>query len=86
MTTERDLQNQFAYARKQGLALGLEEGRAKGLAEGRAEGRATGIKEGREEERMIVASRMLKAGMDILQIAELTKLDVDYIKALQDKA
>lgn len=86
MTTERDLQNQFAYARQEGLALGLEEGRAKGLAEGRAEGRATGIKEGREEERMIVASRMLKAGMDILQIAELTKLDVDYIKALQDKA
>lgn len=31
MTTERDLINQFAYARKEGLSLGLEEGRAEGI-------------------------------------------------------
>ena len=30
MTTERDLKNQFDYARKEGHALGLEEGRVAG--------------------------------------------------------
>ena len=33
MNTERDLRNQFAYARKEGLAEGLAEGRAEGRAE-----------------------------------------------------
>ena len=33
MTTERDLRNQMAYAKKEAIA----EGRAEGLAEGRAE-------------------------------------------------
>ena len=37
MTTERDLINQFAYARKEGLALGLEEGRAEGIVESKTE-------------------------------------------------
>ena len=51
MTTERDLRNQLAYARK----------------EGRAE----------------VADKMLKAGMDIQQIAELTQLSVEEVEALK---
>lgn len=38
MTTERDLKNQFDYARKEGHAIGMEEGRAEGRAEGRMEG------------------------------------------------
>ena len=33
MTTERDLKNQFAYARKEGFAVGREEGREEGRAE-----------------------------------------------------
>ena len=33
MTTERDLKNQFAYARKEGFAVGREEGRAEGREE-----------------------------------------------------
>lgn len=60
MTTERDLRNQFAYARKEGHALGRAEGRAE------------------------VAHRMLKAGMDIQQIAEFTQLSIEEIEALQD--
>ena len=72
MTTERDLRNQFAYARKEGHALGRAEGHAEGRAEGHAEGRAE------------VAHRMLKAGMDIQQIAEFTQLSIEEIKALQD--
>ena len=37
MTTERDIRNQIAYSREEGLAEGLEKGRAEGLAEGKAE-------------------------------------------------
>ena len=44
MTTERDLKNQFEYARKEGRALGREEGKAEGRVEGRAEGRAETIR------------------------------------------
>lgn len=32
MTTERDLKNQFDYARKEGHAIGMEEGRVEGRA------------------------------------------------------
>jgi len=71
MTTERDLRNQFAYARKEGLALGLEEGRAEGRAEGKAEGKAE------------VATRMLDAGMEVSLIAQLTQLSVEEIEALK---
>ena len=40
MTTERDIRNQIAYSREEGLAEGLEKGRAEGKAEGLAEGKA----------------------------------------------
>lgn len=71
MTTERDLRNQMAYARKEAVAEGLAEGREKGLAEGRAEG----VKE--------VAARMLAMGMTIEQVAQATLLDVYEIEALR---
>ena len=34
MTTERDLKNQFDYARKEGHAIGIEEGRVEGRMQG----------------------------------------------------
>lgn len=34
MTTERDLKNQFDYARKEGHAIGMEEGRVEGRMQG----------------------------------------------------
>lgn len=33
MTTDRDIRNQIAYSREEGLAEGLEKGRAEGKAE-----------------------------------------------------
>ena len=35
MTTERDIRNQIAYSREEGLAEGIEKGRAEGKAEKR---------------------------------------------------
>ena len=51
MTTERDLRNQMAYARKEAIEEGHAEGLAKGLAEGLAEGLEKGLAEGRAEGR-----------------------------------
>ena len=78
MTTERDLKNQFDYARKEGLSIGLAEGRAEGLAEGRAEGRA----EGDQDRAIKVAKGMLADGIPIDKISKYTELSVDQIEAL----
>lgn len=77
MTTERDLKNQFDYARKEGLALGIEEGRKEGREEGREEGRKEGReegrkegqKEGREEGQKETIRKMLAAGIPAETIA-----------------
>ena len=80
MTTERDLRNQMAYARKEAIAEGLAEGRERGLAEGRAEGLAEGLAEGRAEGRAEglaeAAKRMLAAGMSLAEGAEILKIDI----------
>ena len=78
MTTERDLKNQFDYARKEGLTLGLEEGRAEGRAKGRAEGRAEGLKEARLED----AKNFKRLGVDINIISQATGLAIDVIEGL----
>ena len=71
MTTERDLRNQMAYARK----VAIEEGRAEGRAEGRMEGRM----EGREEERAKLLKNLLDSGMSAAEIARVTKIDVQEV-------
>ena len=68
MTTERDLRNQMAYAKKEAIEEGLAEGRAQGLAEGRAEGRA----EGQKEKSIEIARKLLAAGYPKDEVLELT--------------
>ena len=75
MTTERDLRNQMAYARK----VAVEEG----LAEGRAEGRAEGLAEGRAEANLEAALKFRNLGVAVEIIAEATGLSVEEIKQLQ---
>ena len=82
MTTERDLRNQMAYAKKEAI----EEGRAEGLAEGRAAGRAEGRAEGKEigerAKALEIAKNMLEAGFDVVQISGLTGLNIEEVNAL----
>lgn len=66
MTTERDLKNQFDYARKEGLSIGRAEGRA----------------EGDHDRAIKVAKEMLADGMPVDKISKYTELSVDQIKAL----
>lgn len=61
MTTERDLRNQIAYARKEAI----EEGHAEGRAEGRAEERADNIR------------KMLAAGIPASTIADALGITVE---------
>ncbi len=53
-------------------------GREEGLAEGRAEGRAEGMKENNRD----IARKMLSRGMCVEDIADITGLSVDELKAL----
>ena len=86
MTTERDLKNQFAYARKEGRALGIAEGRAEGRAlgieEGRAEGRAEGLAEGRKEERILLATKMKAEGLALEVVSRVTGLSQEECASL----
>lgn len=66
MTTERDLRNQMAYARK----VAIEEGHAEGRAEGRA------------EEQRVIAKRFLQMGLTIEQVMQGTGLTKEQIEEL----
>ena len=74
MTTERDLRNQMAYARKEAIAEGLAEGRERGLAEGRAEGRAEGLAE--------AVKKMIAAGIEREDVADIMSLSLAEVDAM----
>ena len=66
MTTERDLRNQMAYARKEAIAEGLAEGRAEGIIEAKIQ----------------IARNMRSMDLDIKMIAEATGLAIEEIEKL----
>jgi len=82
MTTERDLRNQMAYARKEAIAEGLAEGRERGLAEGRERGLAEGRAEGRAEGITEAVRKMVKSGMTREAVAEVLQLQITEIDAM----
>ena len=55
---------------------------AKGRRDGKKEGKIIGIEEGRKNEKVQIAKNMLKRGMDIETIAEITGLSEEKIKKL----
>jgi predicted transposase YdaD len=89
------LEEGIARGRAEGLAEGMEKGKAEGLAEGMikgkaegiAEGKAEGIAEGRaqgiKETQLNTARKMLKLGMTIEEITEITGLTKEEIGNLQ---
>ena len=78
MTTERDLRNQMAWARKEPIEEGLAEGREKGLAEGREKGLAEGRAEGRAE---VIRSMHLR-GLSLEEISRLVGIGLEEIKTM----
>jgi len=53
------------------------------LEEGKAEGEAKGKTEGKAETTRLFALKLLRIGMSLQQIAELTELSLQQIQALQ---
>ena len=78
MTTERDLRNQMAWARKEAIEEGLAEGLSKGLAEGIAKG----IAKGSLSKSLEIAGKMKELGVDISIIVQASGLSEEQILAL----
>ena len=77
----------LAEGKAEGLAEGMEKGKAEGIAEGMIKGKAEGIAEGMEkglaqgikETQFSTARKMLKLGMTIEEISEITGLTKEEI-------
>ena len=74
MTTERDIRNQIAYAKKEGIALGFAEGKAEGEAKGKAEGERL--------KSLAIAKAMKENGIALEVIATCTQLSQEDIAIL----
>ncbi|NYB72738.1 hypothetical protein HZF24_01135 [Sedimentibacter hydroxybenzoicus DSM 7310] len=60
-------------------------GKAEGVREGKAEGVREGVTKGKMEGKIETAIEMLKRGLDIELVSEVTKLSKEEIKKLFDK-
>lgn len=80
----RDYYASFETAQNDGLEEGLKKGMEIGIKEGKEigikEGITEGIKEGIKEEKMAIAKKALKKGMDMEDVMELTGLTEKEIK------
>lgn len=70
----------YADTMKVGMERGLKQGRLTGKAEGREQGKIEGAKQKQIE----IAKRLLKKGMKIEEIQEITELEKREIKNLMD--
>ncbi|WHE07047.1 Rpn family recombination-promoting nuclease/putative transposase [Thermoanaerobacterium thermosaccharolyticum] len=69
---------------EKGIKEGIEKGIEKGIKEGIEKGIEEGIKKGAKEEKIAIAKKLLKNGMSIDKIAEITELSEDEIKKLMN--
>ena len=78
------------YAREQGLKegrregkkIGIREGIREGIKEGKEQGIQQGINKGAKEKQIEIAKKMLKNGMKLEQIQEMTELTKEEIENL----
>jgi predicted transposase/invertase (TIGR01784 family) len=70
----RDLKNSFDSSREEGREQGIKEGREQGIKEGK--------QEGRKEEKTSIARNMLKMGIDISMIIDVTGLSAEEINGI----
>ena len=62
----------------------LEEGRMAGMAEGKMVGIAEGRTEGEKKKQIEIARNLLKTGMEISKIAEVTGLSEEEIEKIKE--
>jgi len=77
-----DLKNTRVYkdAVQEGVRRGLHRGWQKGKEEGKQEGKKEGKKEGKQE----IALNLLRIGMDVVQVSQVTGLTVGQVSKLQE--
>ncbi len=78
----RDLKNSLDTAHEEGYEEGFVEGIEEGRKEGIEEGRKEGIEEGRKE----IIINLHNSGMDIEDIAKLTKIDIETVQNILSNA
>jgi predicted transposase/invertase (TIGR01784 family) len=87
LARELEMAEAKAAAEAQGLKKGLEKGRAEGEAKGRAEGEVKGKAEGRtegiQEEKTVLAKKLLLKGFSSEEVADLTQLSPEAILKIQ---
>ena len=81
MQTARDTYNQLEYAKKKGREEGRVEGREEGLQEGLQQGHV----DGQNEERILIATKMLQMKLPVQSICEATGLSAEEITKLQNE-
>jgi predicted transposase/invertase (TIGR01784 family) len=77
-----DLKNTRVYkeAVQEGVRRGLHRGWQKGKEEGKQEGKKEGKKEGKQE----IALNLLRIGMDVVQVSQVTGLTIAQVSRLQE--
>jgi hypothetical protein len=77
----------YARAEARGVAIGEARGEARGVAIGEARGEARGVAmgeaRGKEYQAVRIAKNLLSKGFTLEQTAELTDLDIEKVRALQ---
>lgn len=76
----RDIVNAINTAKKDSFAEGMAEGIAQGIEQGIAKGFEQGIAKGIEQGNSEIVKKMLKKGLSMEDIAEMTGLDINDIK------
>ena len=69
---------------KEGVEEGIEKGRREGIKKGVEKGRREGVEKGRKEGLRTSARNMLRKGMPMALVAEVTGLSPDEVAALMD--
>ena len=77
-----DYENSFKWARTDGLTEGLAKGRAEGRAEGMAQGMAQGEAQGEARAKAEMARNLLRMGLEVEKVSEVTGLSPEAIAAL----
>jgi len=80
---ERDYYNDTKTSKEEGLKEGKEEGLKEGKEEGLKEGKQEGLKEGEKNGKIEIARNMLKKGLDVNLISELSGLSIEEIENLK---
>jgi predicted transposase/invertase (TIGR01784 family) len=83
LKTQRDIEANIRYAadegREMGRAEGIQLGLKKGKKEGLVEGKKEGLVEGKNQEKLLIARKLLQTGIPLSEVAEITGLSVEQL-------